>query len=88
MGVVRCRHRTTPKKGSSVMENSKKKFHPGILILDTAGFSEELKQSFINQAKSIVEDNGIVLLPADGMIITPDGITKVNYSTDIKNRGY
>ncbi len=67
------------------MENNKKKFHSGVVILDTTGFSEELKQSFINQSKTIVEDGGVLLLPADGMIITPDRVIKVDTLSDNKD---
>ena len=50
------------------MQNNKKKLKFDIVILDTTGFSEELKQSCINQTKTIVED--------DGVILTTDGIIK------------
>ncbi|MFR7688589.1 hypothetical protein [Evtepia gabavorous] len=47
-----------------------KKFYSDVVILDTTGFSKELKQSFLGDCKTIVEDGGVIL--------TSEGIIKVN----------
>ena len=54
-----------------------KKFYSDIVILDTTGFSEELKQSFLGGCKTIVEDGGVIL--------TSESIIKVDNSSGNKD---